>query len=104
MKTSLSYDEGEPVNIQVTDLKHPIHQMYFVNFPDGYQNIFFSDAETGEWIEEDLGNTQLAKEVGFCLHPNGNSAKILRKLCWIREMNHDSLNFLHFAFYKFQLS
>ena len=104
MKTSQPYDEDDPLYIQVTDLQHPIHLMYHVTFPDGYQNIFFSDAETGEWIEEDLGKTQLAKEIGACLKPDGKSDKILRKLCWIREQNNDSLNFLNFGFYQFHLS
>jgi hypothetical protein len=38
--------------------------MYHVHFKEGYENIFYRDVETGNWIEEDLGFTYLAKQVG----------------------------------------
>lgn len=40
------------------------HCMYKVTFENQYENIFFTDVETGKWIEEDLGFTALAQEVG----------------------------------------
>jgi len=38
--------------------------MYHVHFKEGYENIFYRDVENGQWIEEDLGFTYLAKQVG----------------------------------------
>ncbi len=40
------------------------HCMYKVYFENGYENIFYTDVETGRWIEEDLGFTELANQVG----------------------------------------
>ena len=54
---------------KVTEINHPYHQLYHVQFEDGYENVFFTDAETGNWIEEDLGATALAGNFGkkICL-------------------------------------
>lgn len=40
------------------------NNMFRVQFENGYENIFYTDVETGAWIEEDLGYTQLAALVG----------------------------------------
>lgn len=40
------------------------HSMFFVQFEDGYENVFFTDIETGEWMEQDLGPTHLAASLG----------------------------------------
>lgn len=43
---------------------HRKHLMYKVIFENGYENIFYTDVETGKWIEEDLGFTRLAEMFG----------------------------------------
>ena len=43
---------------------HNKHLMYKGVATDGYQNIFFTDVETGKWVEEDLGFTAYAAVVG----------------------------------------
>lgn len=48
-----------------TEIIHRHHYMYQVSFSNGYENIFFTDVETGDWLEEDLGFTSLAAEVGM---------------------------------------
>lgn len=57
--------ENDIRSARVTYIRHALHQVYHVLFEDGYENIFFTDVETGNWIEEDLGETALA--VGFGL-------------------------------------
>jgi len=52
-----------------TILDHPVHLMAHVQFEDGYENIFYNDVETGNWIEQDLGFTNLAEETGKRLAP-----------------------------------
>ena len=52
-----------------TILDHPIHLMAQVSFEDGYENIFYTDVETGKWIEQDVGFTALAEETGKKLAP-----------------------------------
>ncbi|MEO6405626.1 MAG: hypothetical protein ABIY51_08850 [Ferruginibacter sp.] len=45
------------------------HCMYKVFFENGYENIFFTDVETGKWIEEDLGFSELAQMIGSGIRP-----------------------------------
>ncbi len=52
----------------VTEISHRHHHMFKVSFKNEYENIFYTDVETGEWLEEDLGFTALAKEVGKQVH------------------------------------
>lgn len=43
----------------------PLHRGIFrVIFSNEYENIFYKDVESGRWIEEDLGYTELAQLVG----------------------------------------
>jgi len=59
--------ENELLEGEFTELGHHLHIMYHIKFTNGYENIFFTDAESGEWIEEDLGFTSLAASVGKTL-------------------------------------
>jgi hypothetical protein len=56
--------DGKETFAWVTELKCRLHNMFRVSFKNEYENIFFTDVETGKWIEEDLGFTVLAQEVG----------------------------------------
>lgn len=56
-------DHAEQI-VLVEQIHHPIHFMVHAVFNDGYENIFFTDVETGQWIESDLGFTELAETLG----------------------------------------
>ncbi|WP_153800953.1 hypothetical protein [Foetidibacter luteolus] len=47
-----------------TIIDHPFHLMALVKFEDGYANVFFTDVESGKWVEQDMGFTRLAEETG----------------------------------------
>ena len=65
MKTTMHLQYGEAgTNALITEIPHGSHTMYKVIFESGYENIFFSDVESAKWIEEDLGFTQLAQQLG----------------------------------------
>ncbi|MEO5682395.1 MAG: hypothetical protein ABIQ88_07115 [Chitinophagaceae bacterium] len=71
--------------VRVTPVHHPCHQLYHVVFEDGYENIFFTDVETGNWIEEDLGETALAAGFGEGLSRLKDSIPMpLKSLSWCR--------------------
>ena len=77
--------ENDIHSARVTPITHPHHQVFHVVFEDGYENIFFTDAETGNWIEEDLGETSLATSLGAKLSQVDDSSFIPRKaLAWCR--------------------
>ncbi|MEO7445451.1 MAG: hypothetical protein ABIT96_10810 [Ferruginibacter sp.] len=40
------------------------HQMFKIKFENGYENVFYTDVESGRWMEEDLGFTMLAMTIG----------------------------------------
>ncbi|MEO6315000.1 MAG: hypothetical protein ABIU63_08655 [Chitinophagaceae bacterium] len=70
---------------RVIPLAHPHHQLYHVMFEDGYENMFFTDVETGNWVEEDLGETELALSLGAKLGKLEDSNFLSRKtLAWCR--------------------
>ncbi|MEO5983964.1 MAG: hypothetical protein ABIP80_00575 [Ferruginibacter sp.] len=56
--------DNEETFAWVTEISHRNHQMFKVSFKNDYENIFYTDVETGKWVEEDLGFTSLAYEVG----------------------------------------
>ena len=64
--TSIIYlqNEGKEIIAWITEIPHRHHSMYKVEFESGYENIFYTDVETGNWIEEDMGFTNLAIQVG----------------------------------------
>lgn len=51
-------------NVVLSPVIHNKHRMYKAIAADGYENIFFTDVETGKWIEEDLGFTAYAAVIG----------------------------------------
>ena len=56
--------DGEEVAALVTEIPHKQHAMFKVILESGYSNIFYTDVETSNWVEEDLGYTELAEKVG----------------------------------------
>ncbi len=55
--------DGKIQVASISEILHPVHRMFFAIMEDSYSNIFFTDVETGEWIEQDLGFTRLAEAV-----------------------------------------
>jgi len=77
--------ENDVCSAKVTTIDHPYHQVYHVLFDDGYENIFFTDVETGAWIEEDLGETALAGSFGIKVYLlNGPSGLPCKPLAWCK--------------------
>ncbi len=74
---------GEDVAALVTDIPHKQHSMYKVTMESGYNNIFFTDVESGNWVEEDLGFTKLAKKIGveICNYSH-RSVHVPKLLMW----------------------
>ena len=71
---------------EISEIYHPIHWMFHVKFDDEYENIFFSDVETGKWVEQDLGFTTLADKVGKEIAKSMPKDNIIRKpLNWYHE-------------------
>jgi hypothetical protein len=56
--------DGESQLITLNEMVHPIHCMFHVLFEDGYDNIFFTDVEFSKWVEQDLGFTARAQQIG----------------------------------------
>ena len=57
-------NENELQLTRVIPIQHPVQSMYKAIFQDGYENLFYCDVESGEWVEEDLGKTALASILG----------------------------------------
>ncbi|MEP6513906.1 MAG: hypothetical protein ABJA79_08555 [Parafilimonas sp.] len=93
--------ENQTCKIIVKEIFHPIHSMAHVTFEDGYENIFFSDIETGEWIEQELGYTGLARAVGTLVASNNKESIYPRQqLTWY----HDTagIKSIDFGYVKYQ--
>lgn len=61
-------------------------RIYSVLFSNEYQNIFYKDVESGEWIEEDLGYTELAARLGTAItNVTENSIHVPKLLIWHTE-------------------
>jgi len=70
---------------RVIPVSHPHHRLYHVIFEDGYENMFYTDVETGNWIEEDLGETDLALMIGAKIKKLDKLRNTSRKsLVWCR--------------------
>jgi hypothetical protein len=92
--------ENDICSAHVTKIDHPYHQLYHVLFEDGYENNFFTNVETGRWIEEDLGETALAINFGMKLYMlNGTSGLHRKPLSWCKASMADDV--VSFAFYKY---
>ena len=92
--------ENDIHSARVTEIAHPCHQMYHLIFEDGYENIFFTDVETGNWIEEDLGETQLAASFGTKVNElDGISSRSFKTLAWCRASI--AYMIINFGFYTY---
>ncbi len=88
--------------VRVTAIEHPHHRLYHVVFEDGYENMFFTDVQTGEWIEEDLGKTMLAAALGeklLQLQDASINCPPTRRLYWCRASIADMV--VNFGFYSY---
>ena len=84
----------------VTEIVHRHHNMYKVSFKNGYENIFYTDVETGKWIEEDLGFTLLAQEVGSQIKGfMRNPIHVPKLLTWHKQYIDNKL--IIFGFFNF---
>lgn len=84
----------------VSEIVHRHHNMYKVSFKNGYENIFYTDVETGKWIEEDLGFTDLAWEVGKQIRSfMRNPIHVPKLLTWHKQFVDDKL--VSFGFFNF---
>jgi hypothetical protein len=62
-ETELDYD-GELMQLTFVEVSvHENLKKYLVIFTDGYENIF-SQLENDPWMEQDVGSTNLARQVG----------------------------------------
>jgi hypothetical protein len=85
---------------RVREVPHPYHTLFHVLFEDGYENIFFNDVETGKWIEEDLGETLLAKLFGLKIKNFVFNNRLCPKILqWYKNQVHNKL--IHFGFFKY---
>lgn len=94
--------ENDVCSAQVTAVDHPYHQVYHVLFDDGYENIFFTDVETGSWIEEDLGETALAGSFGtklYLLNGKTQATGKSKTLAWCKASAGDKI--ICFGFYTY---
>lgn len=85
----------------VTEISHRNHHMFKVSFKNEYENIFYTDVETGRWIEEDLGFTSLAEEVGKQIRSFlKNPIHVPKLLIWHSQHNQDD-KLISFGFFSF---
>lgn len=83
-----------------TEIVNRHHNMYKVSFKNGYENIFYTDVETGKWLEEDLGFSDLAKEVGKQIKSfMRNPIHVPKLLTWHKQFINDRL--VCFGFFNF---
>ena len=92
--------DGAETLAWVSEIVHRHHTMYKVSFKNGYENIFYTDVETGKWIEEDLGFTMLANEVGKQIKSfMRNPIHVPKLLTWHKQYINDKL--VCFGFFNF---
>ncbi len=86
----------------VTEISHRNHLMYKVSFKNEYENIFYTDVESGRWIEEDLGFTELAREVGKQISNfHRNPIHVPKLLIWHHQHSLGD-KFISFGFFSFR--
>ncbi|MEO8769922.1 MAG: hypothetical protein ABI402_07550 [Ferruginibacter sp.] len=84
----------------VTEIPNRHHNMFKVIFKNGYENIFFTDVETGLWVEEDMGFTQLAQDIGAQIRDFArNPIHVPKILTWHKQIVNDTV--LNFGFFNF---
>lgn len=86
----------------VSEIPNRHHNMFKVIFKNGYENIFFTDVESGMWVEEDMGFTQLAQTIGAQIRDFAkNPIHVPKILIWHKQVtNEDVLIFGFFNFMK----
>lgn len=91
----------------ITEIENKQHSMFKVLFKNGYENIFFTDVESGQWMEEDLGFTILAKEIGTQIKSLiKNTVHVPKALIWHKQEIDDiliSFGFVHFRKENFKM-
>lgn len=93
------YLEGERHLVTLSEITHPVHCMVHAEFENGYENIFFADVETGDWVEQDLGFTRLASMIGDHLQNSYTGYHIARKeLVWHHGFCNDQL--IEFGYHR----
>jgi len=86
--------------VTVEEVFHRFHNMIKVYFENGYENLFYTDVETGRWIEEDLGFTECASLIGSKIKQQlSNPIHVPKKLTWHYQYTNGSL--FYFAFFPF---
>ena len=83
--------DGESQLIKVSEMAHPVHCMFLVQFEDGYENIFFTDIEHKKWVEQDIGFSTLAQQVGKQIAKLYHFNWINREVEWYAENEVDKL-------------
>ncbi|MBC7535580.1 MAG: hypothetical protein H7258_07810 [Ferruginibacter sp.] len=92
--------EGEESFAWITEVSNRNHNMFKVIFRNGYENIFFTDVETGKWVEEDMGFTQLARDIGGQIKNFvRNPIHVPKLLTWHKQANDNDV--LYFGFFNF---
>lgn len=85
----------------VTEIPNRKHNMFKVIFKNGYENVFFTDVETGKWIEEDLGFTKLASDIGSQIkYLTRSPIHVPKLLTWHRQSEENPIYFGFFNFMK----
>ena len=82
--------EGKNQLVTLSEIVHPVHCMFHAELEDGYENIFFADVETGWWVEQDLGYTYLADQIGEAVQGLNHHFHSVRKyLNWYNNYHHN---------------
>ncbi len=86
---------GASTPVNYCEIKNRYHLMYRVWIGD-YSNIIFRDVDSGKWVEEDLGFTSFAQELGNTfLQLNLQLIFLSKPLAWMKDRDKN----LNFAFY-----
>ncbi len=86
--------ENDVQRISVQKVADTRHTMFYVQFENGYANVFFTDIETGQWLEQDLGDTALARSVGQLVnHHQENTVSYLSDLNWFEPSGRTKFRF-----------
>lgn len=89
--------DGHTQLVTLSEMAHPIHCMFHAVFEDGYENIFFADVESGEWVEQDVGFTSLASMIGKKIEHFYYFDCGKKELKWFNEDEHG--RHIHFGYH-----
>jgi hypothetical protein len=91
--------DGESQQVKLKEIVHPIHSMFLVSFEDGYENIFFVDVESGKWVEQDMGFTNLATLIGKKINHFYHLDTMKKTVTWCQERD-DFDNLIEFGYHQ----